>query len=87
MTAIARWQRSTPAWLTGAAGLVLLLAAVVMMVAAAPSRPHPHPGRAAASRAVPAFELVSSQRRVVPWPAPEARRAVGPLPSGLEDVP
>jgi hypothetical protein len=66
MTAMARWQRSTPTWLTGAAGLLLLLAAVVMMVASAPARPHLHLDRAAVTHSAPAFELVSSQHRVVP---------------------
>jgi peptidoglycan/LPS O-acetylase OafA/YrhL len=73
MAAIARWQRSTPTWLTGAAGSVLLLAALVMMVAAAPSRPHPLPHRAAATYTVPAMELVSSQRHVVPEKTPAVR--------------
>ena len=44
MTAIMSGKRAIPTWLTGAAGLLLLVTAVVMMVCAPPRVQHAQPG-------------------------------------------
>jgi len=48
MTAVVRRERAKATWLTGVAGLVVLVAAFVMMACAAPSLAHPRPHGAAA---------------------------------------
>ena len=40
MTAVVSQSRSKSTWLTGSAGLLILVAAFVMMVCAAPSKAH-----------------------------------------------
>jgi hypothetical protein len=47
MTPVVSGERATATWLTGAAGLLVLAAAVVMMVMAAPAPAHPRPHLAA----------------------------------------
>jgi hypothetical protein len=48
MTAVVSREHAKATWLTGVAGLLILGAAVVMMVVAAPSSGHPRPHPAAA---------------------------------------
>jgi hypothetical protein len=69
VTAIVSQERARRTWLTGAAGLLLLAAAFVMMACATPRVIHPHPARPAATRSAPADQLLS---RV--WTAPPAPR-------------
>jgi len=48
MTTVVNSERARATWLTGAAGLLILAAALVLMIVAAPSQTHPLPRRAAA---------------------------------------
>jgi hypothetical protein len=48
MTAVVCRERAKATWLTGAAGLVILAVALVMMACAAPSLAHPRPHGATA---------------------------------------
>ncbi len=59
MTPVVSGERGIATWLTGAAGLLLLAVAVVMMVAAAPGRPA-SPHAATPSTAVPNGEVTLS---------------------------
>jgi len=52
MTVMSR-ERTRTTWLTGAAGLLILGVAFVMMVVAAPSQAHPLPHHAAAQAYTP----------------------------------
>jgi hypothetical protein len=54
MTAVVSGERAKATWLTGVAGLLILGAAVVMMVVAAPSPGHPRPHPATVLTASPA---------------------------------
>jgi HAMP domain-containing protein len=77
MSAIVSQEHARTTWLTGAAGLLLLAAAFIMM---AWTRPAPHPDPAspaaaspaaaspAASSPVPADQLLSQLRAVPPAP-------------------
>ena len=57
MTDVVSREHTTATWLSGVAGLVLLVAALVMMACAAPSRAHHGPHGAAAR---PASQSASS---------------------------
>jgi hypothetical protein len=52
MSAIVSQERAKATWLTGAAGLALLMAAFVMMLVAAPAQLHQRPPGPAAPSAV-----------------------------------
>jgi hypothetical protein len=52
-------ERAKTTWLTGAAGLLILVVALVMMAFTAPARPHPWPHRSAVSHSVPGDRLAS----------------------------
>jgi hypothetical protein len=55
MTAVVSEEHAKATWLTGVAGLLILGAAVVMMVVAAPSPAHPRPHPAAAQAYTPSM--------------------------------
>ena len=75
MTAVVRREHAKATWLTGAAGLVILAVALVMMACAAPSLAHPRPHGATA---LPASVYTSSPI-TASWTggAAQARRAAG----------
>ena len=71
MTAVVSRERATATWLSGAAGLVILAVAFVMMACAAPSLAHPRPHQATAqSASVSASSLITGS-----WSASGAGRA------------
>lgn len=88
MTVISR-ERARATWLTGAAGLLMLGAAVVMMVVAAPSRTHPLPRYAAAQTQAYTLSMITESWSgdSSEWAArpPLARSAVS-LPKGSPSV-
>ncbi len=82
MSAIVSQEHARTTWLTGAAGLLLLAAAFIMMAWTRPA-PHPHPASPVAARPVPAGSVpvssvpadrLLSQLRAVP-PAPPVPQA------------
>ena len=71
MTAVVRRERAKATWLTGVAGLIILVAAVVMMACAAPSLAHPRPhGATAQPASVHTSSLITGS-----WSASPAGRA------------
>ena len=74
MTAVVSEKRVRSTWLTAAAGLLLLVTAVVMMVYAAPRVPAAQPGTA------PSSELVA---RVFLTPGSPAADPVSRIPNGV----
>ncbi len=69
MTAIVSPERAKGTWLTGAAGLLLLAAAFIMMACASPRpAPHPHPASPVATSSAPAGQLLSQLRTIPPTP-------------------
>jgi hypothetical protein len=67
MTALVSAERAARTWLTGATGLLIVAAAVVMMVLAAPAHQHARPHRPA----VPHSATVSQLESKV-WPGAPA---------------
>jgi hypothetical protein len=59
MSTVVSAERAKATWLTGAAGLLILVTALVMMACAAPARPHAWPRPALVSRSVPGDRLAS----------------------------
>jgi hypothetical protein len=70
MTAVVSAERAARTWLTGATGLLLVAAAFVMMVWAAPARPHARPHQPAIPRSVTVDQLAWSPAK----PGPSAGR-------------
>jgi hypothetical protein len=66
MTAIVSRERARATWLTGAAGLLMLAAAFIMMVAAAPSHAHPRPHGPVATHSSPGDQLLSRLSTAAP---------------------
>jgi hypothetical protein len=87
MTTVISRERARATWLTGAAGLLILGAALVMMVVAAPSQGHPLAHHAAAQAYTPIMMTESWSASSSEWAArtPLARSAVS-LPRGSPSV-
>jgi hypothetical protein len=67
MTGVISGEPTKATWLTGAAGLLIIVAAFVMMVMAAPVQPHPH---AAASPTTQTTMVAVTQPATDPMVAP-----------------
>ncbi len=62
MTAVVSAERAARTWLIGAAGLLIVAVAFVIMAWAAPARPHARPQRPAMTHSVTADRLASAVR-------------------------
>lgn len=79
MTAIVDRKRARATWLIGAAGMLMLAAAVAMMVYAAP-RPHSVPSVPALHDRLASWSWVSPQAPANRPAGPVALRRTGPRP-------
>ncbi len=79
MTAVVSGKRARATWLTGASGLLILVAAFVMMVAAPPSAAHQSPPHAPAQTVT---ESAAYTRAIHPGAPPRLTTPVSPRPNG-----